>query len=330
MGMDFYKEFQVARETMDSANDALKRSGTDVFQLIGGPLSVLTQTENAQPSILTVSIAILRVLESEGGLNLDEDVAFAMGHSLGEYSALVAAGSLSLETAVQLVRTRGQAMTDSLKSLDKPTSMLAMVINYDKKDEIQPEIVVAGAKVKRYNLKAIQDRLEAINTCVQSHELPEGSVAQISNSNSSRQIVLSGTSDGVEEISNLLQGKGLAHPAVQLPVSAPFHCSLLKDAQSVMSSVLDKTQFKDPRIPIVSNVSAEAISDSRLLSELLARQITSTVCFYRSMLYLKQQGVNRWLCIGPGKAIANLVKKEFPSDDIISVANIRDLKAFKL
>jgi len=330
MGLDFVKAFPIAKETLDLANNTLRDNivdAPDLIQLIGnGPKQTLTLTENAQPAILAVSIAILRVLEKEFGFNI-RNAGFAMGHSLGEYSALVAANVLSLDAAILLVRKRGQSMTDCLHSLHKHTSMLAMVINYDKRDEID-EITVAGTKVKRYRLEAIQQRLRAINDCVQNTIQPmlmEGEVAEISNSNSSRQIVLSGTTFGLDMAAQVLSTEQLAHPAVELPVSAPFHSSLLKESRKVMGGVLENTHFDTPTIPIISNVTAQPISDASLLPHLLAEQITSTVCFYNSMLFLKDQGVDTWLCLGPGKAVANLVRKEFPADEVLSVSSVRDL-----
>ncbi|KAF9907276.1 hypothetical protein EC991_011177 [Linnemannia zychae] len=325
MGRDLYEAYPIARQTIDEADDILlampptlplqrgqkqereKRSLKRV--MFEGPQEELTRTENAQAAILTTSIALLRVLETEKGLDLKESCQFALGHSLGEYSALVATRALSLADAVRLVRIRGEAMTRAVTDKKGMTAMSALVVRASKLDDL---------------VKAMHD--------IQTELSSSGEVAEIANINSSFQVVISGTVKGVDHASRSLQFRKIAARAVDLPVSAPFHCSLMEPAAKVMEAALSDIQFRTPIIPIVSNVQAQPIKSSNEISGLLVQQVTDTVQWRQSLvnLHSQQHDISDYICIGPGKVICNLLRKEYPLDTIRSVSTVEDVQQWKL
>ncbi|KAJ3292712.1 hypothetical protein HK104_005100 [Borealophlyctis nickersoniae] len=315
MGADIYEEFRAAKDVIDEADEAV---GGGLKQLMfKGPQDVLTSTENAQPAILSHSIALLRVLESEFGFDV-KSCTFALGHSLGEYSALVATRSLSLADAIQLVRLRGNSMKESVDS--KETSMKALLIN--------------GAHL---------EEIEALMQKVQ-RSLPNGEVAEIANLNKyvSRmlprldglsgvngtyaQLVLSGTSRGVEYACSIIQTKGYTGRALSLPVSAPFHCRLMQPAAEKMLPALNQTSFKEPVIEVVSNVTGKPFESAKEIPQLLYQQITKTVQWQRSLRFAKDDGVHDWVVIGPNRVLANICRKEYPRDIIMAIATAADIK----
>ncbi|GJJ72069.1 [acyl-carrier-protein] S-malonyltransferase [Entomortierella parvispora] len=299
MGRDLYDTFEVARQVVDEADEAL--GGTLKEVMFHGSQEDLTRTENAQPAILTTSIAMLRVLEREKGLDLGGSYDFALGHSLGEYSALVATGAVPLSDAVKLVRLRGLAMSNAVT--DKgTTAMSALVVRPGKLSEL----------VK--TMAAIQS------------ELYTDEVAEIANINSSFQVVISGTSEGVRYSSRVLQNLKIAARAVDLPVSAPFHCALMHPAAEEMTEALKSIDFKPPSTSVVSNVTARPLLNEDVISSLLVQQVTETVQWHESISFLREQGVSDFLCLGPGKVLANLLKKEYPHDNIQSMATVDDIK----
>ncbi|KAF8936795.1 hypothetical protein BGZ47_009330 [Haplosporangium gracile] len=288
MGKDLYDTYSVARQVVDEADDAL--GGTLKHVMFEGSQEDLTRTENAQPAILTTSIAMLRVLESERGFKIEETCKHALGHSLGEYSALVATKAVTLHDAVKLVRLRGQAMTKAVTNKGT-TAMSALVVRADK-------------------LESLVTAMDEIKV-----SLPAGEVAEIANINSSFQVVISGTVRGVDHASRMLQAKKIAARAVDLPVSAPFHCSLMQPAADEMKVALKDVHFQKPVINVISNVTAKPITRVEDISDLLVRQVTGTVQWHTSIKYLHdQENVHDYISLGPGKVLANLLRKEYPLD----------------
>ncbi|KAJ1983017.1 [acyl-carrier-protein] S-malonyltransferase [Dimargaris verticillata] len=297
-----YGTFPAAKAAIDEADATLGFSlSALMFQ---GDSHELTLTMNAQPAILTVSVALLRVLEQEYGFHIADRCAYAMGHSLGEYTALVAAGALSLADALRLVRRRGLAMHDVVSHREQPTAMTALMLHGASVSDIQR------------NLSSIQ------------LTLPAGDVAELANINSSRQVVLSGTEAGVGAAVQELQARRLAARAIDLPVSAPFHCSLMRPAAKVMKEALKSVQFTPLQLPIISNVTAAPITNHTQFPDLLVQQVTHTVAWAPSVSYCQRNGIVHFISVGPGKVLANLLKREHPKDKIIPVTNVEELREF--
>ncbi|KAI8927055.1 acyl transferase/acyl hydrolase/lysophospholipase [Entophlyctis helioformis] len=297
MAKDIYKDFSVAKDVIDECDEALGGGLRDI--MFDGPQKVLTSTINAQPAILCHSIALLRVLEKEHGFDI-KSCSYALGHSLGEYSALVATGALELKDAMKLVRLRGQAMQSSVT--DKETAMRALI--------------VAGGRLE--DIESTMSRIQ--------RSLPEGEIAEIANINSRTQIVISGTAKGVEYAASIVHTKGLAGRPLPLPVSAPFHCSLMAPAADAMGPALAEAKFTDPVIDVVSNVTAQPFTSGSEIGALLKRQIVETVQWERSLRYAKDDFVFDWIVIGPSRVLSNLLRKDFPHDAIRSIATSDDLK----
>ncbi|KAF9150971.1 hypothetical protein BG015_007209 [Linnemannia schmuckeri] len=318
MGRDLYETYPIARQTIDEADAILSSMPPSISPsspqeegylkrvMFEGPQEELTRTENAQPAILTTSIALLRVLETEQGLDLKESCRFALGHSLGEYSALVATRALSLADAVRLVRIRGDAMTRAVTDKKGITAMSALVVRASKLDDL---------------IKAMLD--------IQTELSSTGEIAEIANINS---VVISGTVKGVDHASKSLQFRKIAARAVDLPVSAPFHCSLMEPATRAMKDALANIHFQQPIIPVISNVQAQPIESSNDISGLLVQQVTDTVQWRQSLvnLHSQQNDISDYICIGPGKVICNLLRKEYPLDTIRSVSTVEDIQQWKL
>ncbi|KAI9469943.1 MAG: UV-endonuclease UvdE-domain-containing protein [Benjaminiella poitrasii] len=274
MGKDLYNLYpRSAKLVFDEADEAL---GNGLRALIfEGQQEKLKLTENAQPAILTTSIAMLRVLETEFGFDIAKACNHALGHSLGEYTALVATKALSLTDAVRLVRLRGEAMTRAVADRQGKTAMSALVVRKDKLSEL---------------LKA----MEEIKTI-----LPKDELVSVANINSSFQVVISGTSQGVDQASRILQERRFAARAVDLPVSAPFHCSLMQEAADVMEDALKKVKFNMPCVEVVSNVTAKPYTSAEEIPKYLVEQVVAPVEWERSINYCKSQDIDDFLCFGP-------------------------------
>ncbi|KAI8061914.1 acyl transferase/acyl hydrolase/lysophospholipase [Thamnidium elegans] len=291
MGKDLYNLYpRSAKLVFDEADEAL---GTGLRALIfEGHQDKLKLTQNAQPAILTTSIAMLRVLETEFGFDIFKACNHALGHSLGEYTALVATKSMSLTDAVRLVRLRGEAMTRAVADRKGKTAMSALVVRKDK-------------------LADLENAMEEIIANLPENEL-------------SFQVVISGTSLGVDQASRILQERRFAARAVDLPVSAPFHCSLMKEAAAVMEDALKSVKIEMPCVEVISNVTAKPYTSAEEIPKRLVEQVTATVEWERSINYCKGQDIDDFLCFGPGKVLANLLKKEYPLDKIKSVSPLSD------
>jgi [acyl-carrier-protein] S-malonyltransferase len=258
-----------------------------------GPEDQLTLTENAQPALMAVSLAVIRVLEAEKGRSLKESVTFVAGHSLGEYSALAAAGSLSLADTARLLKTRGQAMQAAV-----PVGEGAMA-------------ALLGA-----DLSQAQELAKAAS---------EGEVCAAANDNAPGQVVISGTRTAIERAVALAPKFG-ARRAVLLPVSAPFHCALMQPAAQVMQEALSKVKISAPSVPLVANVLASAVSDPEAIRARLIEQVTGMVRWRESMLYLRDQGVDSLYEIGAGRVLTGLARR-FEGFEARSVGTPEELEA---
>jgi [acyl-carrier-protein] S-malonyltransferase len=261
-----------------------------------GPPETLTLTENAQPALLAVSLAAMRVLETESGLDLARDARFVAGHSLGEYSALAAAGSLNLGDAARLVRLRGRAMQ---KAVPVGSGAMAAVLGLDFGD------VVAVAT-----------------------DAAREQVCQAANDNGAGQVVVSGDKAAVERAIELAKAKG-ARRAVLLPVSAPFHCVLMQPAADAMAQALAKVAVRAPAVPIVANTSVQPITDPVEIVHALIAQVTGTVRWRESIAFMAAQGVTTFYEIGAGKVLTGLVKRIVEGARGFAVGTPDDIAAFK-
>ena len=269
MGKDLAENFAVARQVFEEADDAL---GFAISRLcFDGPAEDLELTENTQPAILTVSVAAFRALR-EAGI---EAPAFVAGHSLGEYSALVAAGSLNLTDAVRTVRARGRYMQEAV-----PVGTGAMAA-------------------------AIGGDLEAIERICA--EAAGDQVCSIANINAPNQVVIAGNTEAVDRAVELLSG--VARKVVKLKVSAPFHCALMKPAQDRLAADLERLNFSAPAMPVVTNVDARATTAPDELRDALVRQVSAPVRWVESMQLLVEQGVDRFVEAGPGKVLSGLMRQ---------------------
>ena len=294
MGKALAEAFAPAKAVFAEVDAALGESlSTTIFE---GPQDKLTLTENAQPALMAVSLAVIRVLEAEAGLNLARDAAFVAGHSLGEYSALAAAGTFSIADAARLLRTRGQAMQ---KAVPVGVGAMAALLGLDY------EAAVAVAA-----------------------EAAQGEVCQAANDNGGGQVVVSGNKAAVERALEIAKAKG-AKRAMLLPVSAPFHCALMLPAAEVMAEALSKVQVKTPVVPVVSNVKASALDDPAEIVKALVAQVTGTVRWRESVTFMAAHGVGTFYEIGAGKVLSGLVKRIADGATGTAIGTPDDVAAFK-
>jgi [acyl-carrier-protein] S-malonyltransferase len=287
--------FPVAREVLQEVDEAL---GQKLSQLMAeGPEDALTLTENAQPAIMAASLAAFRVMQKEMGITLPGSAMLVAGHSLGEYSALTAAGALSVTDAARLLRVRGQAMQAAVKP---GAGLMAAIIG--------PELV------------AVREIVQEAAT-----QLP-GEVVEIANHNAQNQIVISGSVAGVERAMQLAKESG-AKRALALAVSAPFHCSLMKPAAEKMREALAAAKIAAPLVPVVANVTAQAVSDPNQIRHLLVEQVTGMVRWVDSILYMQQQGISTLVEIGHGQVLSGLVKRIAPDIKVQNIGAPEDLDA---
>lgn len=278
MGKDLAEAFIEAREVFEMVDDAL---GQNLFKLMTeGSESDLNLTENTQPALMAVSMAIVRTLIGQGNINLHEVSSFVAGHSLGEYSALTAAMSLEVHTTAKLLKLRGQSMQ---KAVPVGIGAMAAILGLDLPD--------VEAITKEANSKAKNDEM-----------------VQSANDNSPGQVVISGHASAVAIAMELATTKG-AKRALLLPVSAPFHCRLMQPAAEAMEHALAETVIAPPIVPIVANVTAEAITDPNLIRKLLVEQVTGMVRWRESVTWMKNQGVTEMIELGAGKVLSGLVKR---------------------
>jgi len=288
MGRDAWEASEAARSTFEAADATL---GFPLSRLcFEGPEEELRRTENQQPAILTTSVAILRALGERSALS----PAYLAGHSLGEYTALVAAGSLDFERAVALVHARGRFMQEAVP--DGEGAMAAIL-------GCAPEEVLAACRVA---------------------ERESGGVVAPANFNSPQQIVISGAADAVDLAAGEARRRG-AKRAIRLAVSAPFHCSLMEPAATKLAGELSGVRFEDSRIPVVTNVEAQPNSDAARIPELLRRQVTAPVRFSESVQCMARLGVKRLLEVGPGRVLSGLVARIDRSLDRLGASTMKDV-----
>jgi [acyl-carrier-protein] S-malonyltransferase len=294
MGKALAENFAAARGVFEEVDAAL---GSKLSSIIfDGPADTLTLTENAQPALMAVSLAALRVLEGEAGLDLARDAQFVAGHSLGEYSALAAAGAFTIADTARLLRTRGQAMQ---KAVPVGAGAMAALIGL--------EFDVASAVAA---------------------EAAQGEVCQAANDNGAGQVVVSGSKAAVERAVDIAKAKG-AKRAMVLPVSAPFHCALMQPAADVMAQALTKVSVKRPSVPVVANVLAKAINDPGEILRALVAQVTGTVRWRESVVYMAGAGVTNFYEVGAGKVLSGLIKRLAEGATVTAIGNPEDVAAFK-
>ncbi len=293
MGQALAESFAEAREVFEEVDEALKQKLSAL--MFEGPEDELTLTENAQPALMAVSMAVMRVLEGQGGLELARAARFVAGHSLGEYSALTAAGSLNLADAARLLKIRGQAMQEAVP-------------------------VGAGAMAALLGLSLE----EAAATAA---EAAQGQICAAANDNADGQVVISGHKEAVERAIEIAKEKGCRR-AVLLPVSAPFHCPLMQPAAERMEEALREVEIATPAVPLVANVRAAAVSDADEIRSLLVEQVTGMVRWRESVLYMKEQGVEELVELGAGKVLSGLVRRIDRSMSGRSVQGPEDIEAF--
>ena len=293
MGKDLFENFASAREVFQKTDEIL---GVNLSKIMfEGPSEELTKTENTQPALMAVSIALITVLEKEFGKKFEDLCAFTAGHSLGEYSALCAAKALSIEETAKLLQVRGREMA---KCGEKTQGAMAAILGV--------EIDVANAIAS---------------------EAAQGDICQVANDNSVGQIVISGSKAAIDRAIEIAKAKG-AKRAIALPVSGAFHSALMLDAQNIMKDALAKAQIKSPLVPVVANVTAQIVSDPNEIRDLLAKQITGSVRWRETMLFMAAQGVEEIIEIGSGKVLAGLVVRTCPNLKSRSIQNFEDLKNF--
>jgi [acyl-carrier-protein] S-malonyltransferase len=294
MGKGLADAFAPARAVFDEIDAALGEKLTSIIW--EGPAETLTLTENAQPALMAVSLAALRVLQAEAGVDLARDVQFVAGHSLGEYSALAAAGALSIFDTARLLRIRGRAMQ---KAVPVGTGAMAALLGLDFEQAVAVAAEAAGAQV-----------------------------CQAANDNGGGQVVVSGDKAAVERAVEIAKGKG-ARRAMMLPVSAPFHCALMQPAADAMAQALANVAVKPPAVPVVANVLATTVSDPVAIVHALVAQVTGTVRWRESVAFMAGQGVTTFYEIGAGKVLSGLVKRIADGASGTAVGTPEDVAAFK-
>jgi [acyl-carrier-protein] S-malonyltransferase len=293
MGRELAEAFAEARHVFQEVDEALKQNLTKL--MFEGPENELTLTENAQPALMAVSVAVVRVLEAQGKLDLAKAATFVAGHSLGEYSALAAAGTFSLSDTARLLKLRGQSMQKAV-----PVGVGAMAALLGSEYEQAKEIAAEAA---------------------------QGQVCEAANDNGAGQVVVSGHKEAVERAMKLAGEKGIKR-AVLLPVSAPFHCALMQPAADAMAEALAKVEMTAPKVPVVANVVASAVSDPEVICDLLVRQVTGTVRWREGVLYMKEQGVTQLVELGAGKVLSGLAKRIDKELSGVAIGTPADIEAF--
>jgi [acyl-carrier-protein] S-malonyltransferase len=294
MGKPLADAFAPARQVFEEVDAALGERLSDIIW--NGPAETLILTENAQPALMAVSLAVIRVLEVEAGLDLPRDAAYVAGHSLGEYSALAAAGALSISDAARLLRVRGRAMQKAV-----PVGVGAMA---------------ALVGVEFAEAQTIAAEAASVGVCAAA------------NDNGGGQVVLSGEKQAVERAVEIAKSRGVKR-AMMLPVSAPFHCALMRPAADAMAQALGQVAVQPPRVPLVANVLARAIKEPAEIVHSLVEQVTGTVRWRESVLYMAQSGVTRFYEIGAGRVLTGLIKRIAEAADASAIGMPDDIARFK-
>jgi [acyl-carrier-protein] S-malonyltransferase len=294
MGKALADAFPQAKAVFDEVDQALSQKLSALMW--EGPAEELTLTANAQPALMAVSLAAIRVLEAEAGLDLRKHAAFVAGHSLGEYSALAAAGSLSISDTARLLRIRGNAMQNAV-----PVGQGAMAALLGLEYDVALEV---------------------------AREAAQGEVCDAANDNGGAQVVVSGHKSAVERAVAIAQTRG-AKRAVMLAVSAPFHCALMQPAADAMREALAGVTVNSPAVPVVANVEAAPITDPAAIRDALVRQVTGTVRWRESVAYMAAQGVDSFYEVGSGKVLTGLVKRIAAGASAVAIGTPEDVAAIK-
>ncbi len=275
MGHQIYKNHKIAKEVFEEVDDTLNfKLSKLIFE---GPIEELTLTKNAQPSLMAVSLAIVKVMEEETNKKISKFSEIIIGHSLGEYTALCSLNSINLKDTTSLLRTRGESMQNCVKNIE--TSMVAVI----------------GLDITK------------IENIIKENDLPDGEVCEIANDNCPGQVILSGTKNGVEKITNLLRDSG-ARSLIDLKVSAPFHCSLMKDASLQMEQSLKSINLKNAESKFISNVTAEFETDPDKIKDLLVKQVSKRVRWRESIMKATKNN-NNIIEVGSGKVLTGMNKR---------------------
>jgi len=289
MGSEFYNNFPSVKKIFLEADEAINFKISKI--ILEGPESELKLTQNTQPAILLVSYAIFLVLKKEFNFNL-KNVKYFAGHSLGEYSALLCANAIDFKDALYLLFERGKLMQEAV-----PIGQGGM-------------LAILGSKT------------EDINNCIS--QLKDSGVCEVANDNAEGQIIVSGNIEAIQELKNIL--KENKKKSILLPVSAPFHCSLMNNAAIKMKKVIDKTNFMKPDFEIISNVTSLPTNNPDEIKNLLVQQIYSKVRWRESVLYMYGKKINNFIEIGPGKVLTGLIKRILPSSNSFNINSIDDIK----
>ena len=275
MGHQIYKNHKIAKEVFEEVDDTLNfKLSKLIFE---GPIEELTLTKNAQPSLMAVSLAIVKVMEEETNKKISKFSEIIIGHSLGEYTALCSLNSINLKDTTSLLRTRGESMQNCVKNIQ--TSMVAVI----------------GLEITK------------IENIIKENDLPDGEVCEIANDNCPGQVILSGTKNGVQKITNLLRDSG-ARSLIDLKVSAPFHCSLMKDASLQMEQSLKSINLKNAESKFISNVTAEFETDPDKIKDLLVQQVSKRVRWRESIMKATKNN-NNIIEVGSGKVLTGMNKR---------------------
>lgn len=293
MGKALAADFPQAKAIFEEVDDALSQKLSALMW--DGPLDELTLTANTQPALMAVSLAVFRVLQAEAGLDLGRHAAFVAGHSLGEYSALAAAGSLTVSDTARLLRIRGNAMQSAV-----PVGQGAMAALMGLEFDEVAKIALEAAK---------------------------GEVCDAANDNGGGQVVVSGSKAAIERAIAIAQERG-AKRAILLPVSAPFHSALMAPAADVMRDALKDAAIKVPAVAVVTNVEAQPVNDPEVIRDGLVRQVTGTVRWRESLLHMAGEGVESFYEVGSGKVLTGLVKRIAPGTTGSAVGTPEDVAAF--
>jgi len=291
MGKELADAFPAARAVFDEVNDALGEKLSAVMW--DGPADTLTLTQNAQPALMAVSMAVVAVMQDEFGVRVAGTAGYVAGHSLGEYSALAAAGTFSLADTARLLRTRGEAMQ---AATPVGTGAMAALLGLD---------FDAAMKV--------------------AEEAAQGDVCQAANDNAPGQVVVSGSKAAVERAVDIAKQHG-ARRAMLLPVSAPFHCELMRPAAEVMAGALSGVEMTPPSAPLVANVLARAVSDPGQIRENLIAQVTGTVRWRESVAWMVENGVTDFIELGTGKVLTGMAKRMAPDASCTATTSVADIE----
>ncbi len=298
MGQDLAENFSSAREVFEEIDEALNQNLSKI--MFSGDASDLNLTENTQPALMAVSMAVVRILEKDMGISFADtnETKFVAGHSLGEYSALTAVGTLALADSARLLKIRGQAMQKAV-----PVGMGAMA-------------AILGLEFD-----------DVVKIAIEAEKSSNSEICTAANDNAFGQVVVSGHKQAVELAITLATSKG-AKRAIMLPVSAPFHCNLMQPAADTMHDALSTVEMLEPKIPLVANITASSVVDVDTIRNLLVEQVTGTVRWRETVLYMKEQGVDNLIELGAGKVLSGLTRRIDRDLSSSSLGSVDSLESF--